>query len=226
LLSTFALQRGSMMAQLGRDAGAAPKPRFRAEGHLTRLEFRPPLDGPRAMKQTDGMQDTENTNWLWGRWSRLALSTALVTMAVDQANKLWMLGVYRIQDRGQVRVTPFLDFVYVVNTGISYNIGSGAVPPWALSAFAVVASAAMAVWVARAATGSLMALSVGLIIGGAIGNAIDRLWLGGVADFYLLHAFGFSWYVFNIADVAIVAGVVGLLYDSFVPSRAGAANAP
>ena len=60
----------------------------------------------------------------------------------------------------------------------------------------------------------------------AIGNAIDRLWLGGVADFYLLHAFGYSWYVFNIADVAIVAGVVGLLYDSFVSSRAGAANAP
>jgi signal peptidase II len=178
------------------------------------------------MKHTNGMRETEKTNWLWGRWSRLALSTALVTMAIDQANKLWMLGVYRIQDRGQVRVTPFLDFVYVVNTGISYNLGAGTVPPWALSAFAVMASVAMAIWVARAATGSLMALSVGLIIGGAIGNAIDRLWLGGVADFYLLHAFGYSWYVFNVADVAIVAGVIGLLYDSFMPSRAGAANTP
>ncbi len=178
------------------------------------------------MKHTVGMQQIENKSWFWGRWSRLALSTALVTMAVDQANKLWMLGVYRIQDRGQVRIAPFLDFVYVVNTGISYNIGSGAIPPLALSAFAVAASVAMAVWVARAATGSLMALSVGLIIGGAIGNAIDRLWLGGVADFYLLHAFGYSWYVFNIADVAIVAGVIGLLYDSFMPSRQGAANAP
>ena len=146
--------------------------------------------------------------------------------AVDQANKLWMLQVYRIQDRGQVRLTPFLDLVFVKNTGISYNLGSGVAPPWALSAFALVASAAMAVWIARAATGSLMAISVGLIIGGAIGNAIDRLWLGGVADFYLLHAFGYSWYVFNIADAAIVAGVFGLLYDSFVPSRSGAANAP
>lgn len=55
-----------------------------------------------------------------------------------------------------------------------------------------------------------MALSVGLIIGGALGNGLDRLWLPGVADFYLLHAFGFNWYVFNIADVAIVAGVCGL----------------
>lgn len=172
------------------------------------------------------MQQSQPTSWVWGTWSRLALSTALVTAAVDQANKLWMLGVYRIQDRGQVRLAPFLDLVFVCNTGISYNIGSGTVPPWALAAFAVVASTAMAVWIARACTGTLMALSVGLIIGGAIGNAIDRLWLGCVADFYLLHAYGYSWYVFNIADVAIVAGVIGLLYDSFVPSREGAANAP
>ena len=55
-------------------------------------------------------------------------------------------------------------------------------------------------------------------MGGAAGNAIDRLVLGGVADFFSLHALGFYWYVFNLADVAIVAGVIGLLYDSFVPS--------
>lgn len=60
-----------------------------------------------------------------------------------------------------------------------------------------------------------MAISLGLIIGGAIGNAIDRLRLGGVADFFSFHAYGFHWYVFNIADVAIVAGVLGLLYESF-----------
>ena len=54
----------------------------------------------------------------------------------------------------------------------------------------------------------------------------EKVWLGGVADFYLLHAFGYQWYVFNIADVAIVAGVIGLLYDSFWPSREGAPNAP
>lgn len=64
-----------------------------------------------------------------------------------------------------------------------------------------------------------MAVSLGLIIGGAVGNGIDRVLLGGVADFFLLHAFGYSWYVFNIADVAIVAGVAGLLYDSMIASR-------
>lgn len=178
------------------------------------------------MNDTGKTGDRSIASWLWGPWSRLALSTALVALAADQANKLWMIAVYRIQDRGQVALTPFLDLVFVKNTGISYNIGSESLSPFALSAFALLASLAMTIWIARAATGGLMALSVGMIIGGAIGNAIDRLWLGGVADFYLLHAFGYSWYVFNIADVAIVAGVVGLLYDSFVPNQKGAANAP
>lgn len=165
-------------------------------------------------------------SWIWGPWSRLGLTIALVSFLVDQANKLWMLGVYRIQDRDQVALTPFLDLVFVKNTGISYGVGSGVVPPWALSLFAVAAAAALASWMAKASSGWLMAASLGLIIGGAAGNAVDRLWLGGVADFYRLHGFGYSWYVFNIADVAIVAGVIGLLYDSFVPSRNDAAKAP
>lgn len=178
------------------------------------------------MHDRERMEQNPTSSLLWGKWSRLMLMTALVTFAVDQTNKLWMLKVFRIQDRERVAVTPFLDLMLMINTGISYSIGANSVPQWALSAFALVASIAMAVWVARAGTGALMAISIGLIVGGALGNAIDRLWLGGVADFYRLHAFGYSWYVFNIADVAIVAGVAGLLYDSFVSSRGGAANAP
>jgi signal peptidase II len=69
-----------------------------------------------------------------------------------------------------------------------------------------------------------VAASLGLIMGGALSNAIDRILLGGVADFFSLHAFGYYWYVFNIADMAIVAGVVGLLYDSLAPSRNRAAK--
>ena len=76
------------------------------------------------------------------------------------------------------------------------------------------ASVGLYVWLVRGPTTRLIAWSLGLVIGGAIGNAIDRLVLGGVADFFSLHAFGFYWYIFNIADVAIVAGVAGLLYDS------------
>jgi len=164
--------------------------------------------------------------WLWGEYAPLAGFVALITLILDQANKLWMILIYGIEERGRVVVTPFLDFVYVLNTGVSYSMFDSASYSWqlGLAAFALVASLAMWVWLCRAGESRLMAWGLGLIIGGAIGNAIDRLWLGGVADFYSLHAFGFYWYVFNIADVAIVAGVVALLYDSFSPSRKDAAK--
>jgi signal peptidase II len=86
----------------------------------------------------------------------------------------------------------------------------------AVKAFAVVA---LAIWMARSKT-LLATLALGLIIGGAIGNGIDRLAYGAVVDFALFHVqIGektFNWYVFNLADVAIVAGVMALLYDSFI----------
>jgi signal peptidase II len=164
--------------------------------------------------------------WLWGPWSRLGLWIAVATLVIDQSHKWWMMVVYRIQDKGRVTVTPFLDLVFVKNLGISYGIGAGTLGQGGLAVFALLAALALAVWLARGATNRLMAMSLGLVIGGAIGNAIDRLHLGGVADFFLLHAFGYSWYVFNIADVAIVAGVVGLLYDSLRANRADAAKRP
>ncbi len=83
-----------------------------------------------------------------------------------------------------------------------------------LCGFSILASMALWVWLAKAGTSRLMAWSLGLIIGGAVGNAIDRAVLGGVLDYFQPHAFGLYWpTVFNIADVAIVAGVAGLLYD-------------
>ncbi len=89
----------------------------------------------------------------------------------------------------------------------------------------MVTSLGLWIWLARSGLGRVMAISLGLIIGGALGNAVDRLVIGGVADFFSLHAFGFYWYVFNIADVAIVAGVIGLLYDSWRTSRNEASKA-
>ena len=164
--------------------------------------------------------------WFEGPFARLGLSTALATFIADQGHKLWMLKVYRIEDRGRVRITPFMDLVHVINPGISYGLFAqdGRNGQLVLAAFALVASVALALWLARSATGSLMAASIGFIIGGALGNALDRLHLGGVADFFSLHAFGYYWYVFNIADVAIVAGVAGLVYDSLRSSRKDAAN--
>lgn len=164
--------------------------------------------------------------FFYGPWSGLAAKVAGATFVIDQAHKWWMLLVYEIESKGRVVVTPFLDLVFVKNTGISYSMFDSSSQAWqvALAGFAVVASLALWMWLARAGTGRLMAWSLGLIIGGALGNALDRLLIGGVADFFSLHAFGFYWYVFNIADVAIVAGVVGLLYDSFFEDRNDAAK--
>jgi signal peptidase II len=164
--------------------------------------------------------------WLVGRYSALGLKTALVAFLVDQSHKFWMLAVYRIQDRGRVRVTPFLDLIHVVNPGISYGLfpQDGQTGQIVLALFALVAAVALALWLARGATNSMMAVSIGLIMGGALANGLDRLLHGGVADFFSLHAYGFYWYVFNIADVAIVAGVIGLVYESFWSSRKDATN--
>jgi signal peptidase II len=158
----------------------------------------------------------ERTSWVWSRFARLAAIVAVATLVIDQAHKYWMLYVYDIQTKGRVTVTPFLDLVFVKNTGISYSLFNqdSQFGQHLLAGFAVVVSILMWGWLNKAATGRLMAVSLALIIGGALGNAIDRVLIGGVADFFSLHAYGFYWYVFNVADVAIVAGVVGLLYDS------------
>lgn len=163
---------------------------------------------------------------LWGPYSRLALQVAAVTFVADQAHKWWMLLVYQIAEKGRVTVTPFLDLVFVKNTGISYSLLDGSSYTWqlVLALFSVVVSLALWMWLASAGTGRLMAWALGLIIGGALGNGLDRVLIGGVADFFSLHAFGYYWYVFNIADAAIVAGVAALLYDSFRGSRNDAAN--
>ncbi|MFM1814914.1 MAG: hypothetical protein RLZ98_1609 [Pseudomonadota bacterium] len=173
------------------------------------------------------MESTMKSGWLWGPYSKLGLGLAAATLIIDQLHKWWTLEVYRLIEKGVVAITPFLNFNFTLNKGISYGLLTqhSREGQLLLASFAFVAAIALAVWLARGATNRIMAASIGLIIGGAISNAIDRLYLGGVADYIQLHAFGYSWYVFNIADVAIVAGVIGLLYDSFWSSRNGAAKA-
>jgi signal peptidase II len=154
-----------------------------------------------------------------GATFRLGVIVAVITAAVDQAVKLWLLYGFDLPGRGRVVLTPFLDLVLAWNTGISYGLFQQAGPlgQWALFALKVVAVVLLALWLAR--TGSrLSSVALGLIIGGAIGNAVDRLVHGAVMDFVLFHitaaAWSFQWYVFNLADAAIVAGVIGLLYES------------
>jgi signal peptidase II len=164
-------------------------------------------------------------NWLWGPVSALGLSVAALVVLIDQAHKAWMLYVYDIGSRGAVTITPFFDLVLVWNQGISYGLlpQDSALGRLGLILFALGASLALAAWLASL-TSRLAAASIGLIIGGAIGNAVDRVVYGAVADFFSFHAFGLEWYIFNIADTAIVAGVVGLLYDSLFGSHKKVGN--
>jgi signal peptidase II len=162
--------------------------------------------------------------WAWGPFSRQALWVIAATFIVDQAHKWWMINVYQIPKGQRIAITPFLDLVYVINKGVSYGLLDNA-GPWPLTAFALLVAGVLWVWLSQLSTSRVMAVSLGLIIGGALANALDRVHLGGVADFFSFHAFGFYWYVFNIADVAIVAGVLGLLYDSFGTSRNDASKA-
>ena len=165
---------------------------------------------------------------LWGPLTGFALMIALAATAIDQAAKLWLLFVLDLGARGIVTITPFLDLVLTWNTGISYGLfrQEGPLGQWALLALKAIAVILLWIWLSRT-TSRLAALSLGLIIGGAIGNGIDRVVYGAVADFVLLHlttaTFSFRWYVFNLADVAIVAGVIGLLYETLMGGDAAKA---
>jgi signal peptidase II len=152
---------------------------------------------------------------------RTGLLAALAVLALDQASKLWLLFVFDIGHRDVVRVAPFFDLVLAWNTGISYGWfqNESAVGQISLTAVKAIAVIVLAIWMARSNTW-IVTLALGMIIGGAVGNAIDRFAYGAVVDFALFHlqigGKTYNWYVFNLADCAIVAGVAALLYDSFV----------
>ncbi len=148
---------------------------------------------------------------------RLGFLAALTTLALDQASKLYLLFVDPLSQREPVRLAPFLDLIVVWNRGISYGMFQQDTEfgRWALVVLSVAAAVGLLVWLRRAGT-PLLAAALGLIVGGAVGNAIDRVAYGAVFDFVHFHVGSFSWYVFNIADAAIVAGVAGLVYDSLV----------
>ncbi len=161
------------------------------------------------------------SRYFWGRLSALGLAVAALVLLIDQAAKFWLVYPFDLASRGAVSVTPFIDFVLTWNTGISYGLfpQQGLLGQSALLAIKVAAVIFLWVWLSRAPS-RLIAVALGMIIGGAVGNAADRLHWPGVMDFVLFHVetagFSFRWYVFNLADTAIVAGVIGLLYESLV----------
>ncbi len=154
-----------------------------------------------------------------GPYLGLGLVIALATFVLDQVTKYAVLYGLDLAARGKIYVAPFADFVLAMNRGISYGLfpQDGELGRWVLFSIKIAASVLFFFWLRRAVT-PVVAASLGLLIGGALGNALDRAVHGAVVDFVALHAFGFRWYVFNVADAAIVAGVIGLLYDALRPN--------
>lgn len=164
------------------------------------------------------VQSKPGSSLAWGPLTALGATVAGLTLALDQAAKFTMLSGLDLR-AGPIALTRFAELVLNWNRGISYGLfqQTGPVGVWALFAFKVAAVAFLWMWLARV-TQRLTAASLGLIIGGALGNAVDLLHWPGVLDFVFLHLetarIDFRWYVFNLADVAICAGVVGLLSES------------
>jgi signal peptidase II len=163
-----------------------------------------------------------------GPFTRLGAATAGLVFALDLALKAWVIFWFDLGAKGVVKLAPGVDLVLTWNTGISYGLfqQDSAVGRWILIAITGVAVVLLGLWLTRTQA-RLSAIALGLIIGGALGNAVDRLAYGAVADFLLLYVAGrdwrFDWYVFNLADAAIVAGVIGLMYESLWHDRAAKA---
>jgi signal peptidase II len=140
-----------------------------------------------------------------------SLLVGLLAFALDRGHKFLQIDMLGWRGGEIVPVTGFFDYVLVWNPGVSYGLLND-LPVWALGAIAIVAIAALALWWSRAAD-PLVRFGLMLAIGGAVSNALDRLLYGAVADFFHFHWQAWSFYIFNIADVAITSGVLLLLLD-------------
>jgi signal peptidase II len=147
---------------------------------------------------------------------------AAAVVALDQAAKYWILHVFDLPSKASVPVAGPFHLTMVWNRGVSFGLLRAEVDltRWALAAFSVIVAVFLAVWVRNAVRG-LMALALGLVIGGAVGNVIDRIRFGAVADFLDFSRLWFPW-IFNVADAAITCGIVLLLVDMLLQDRAQA----
>jgi len=153
------------------------------------------------------------------RWTRWLVLSALVVIA-DMATKAWVSHAFV---RGEVlEVTPFFNLVLTHNTGAAFSFlaSAGGWQRWFFTAIAVAISIAIVVLLARGRGDAWISAALALVLGGALGNLDDRLTLGEVVDFVQLHAAGYYWPAFNVADSAITVGVAFLVWDSLRQRRA------
>lgn len=153
-------------------------------------------------------------------WGWRAYAIAAVVLVLDQLSKYWILSVVRLPERATMEVFWPLQFTRIWNEGVSFGLlqAEHDLVRWGLVAFSLGVAVLLSVW-ARSQTRLLPALGLGLVIGGAIGNAIDRARFGAVVDFIDFDRLGFFPWIFNIADSGITIGVILLLLDSLRPQR-------
>jgi signal peptidase II len=150
----------------------------------------------------------------------LGVVIGLVVLAADQASKYWVLHIIHLPELGSIAILPVLNLTFVENRGITFGLlnSGGGFAAAALAAVALAVVVGLGIWLRRAET-ALVAGALGAICGGAIGNVLDRARLGYVVDFIHAHVGDWSWYVFNVADAAIVCGVAALVLDSLIGRR-------
>ena len=151
---------------------------------------------------------------------------ALAVFVLDQLSKYWIVEVVRLQERGWVEVAPFLTLTWVANVGVSMGLfpASGDTMRWLLVAGTAAIAGVVAVWIAREAN-RVDGLALGLVLGGAAGNILDRIRLGYVVDFVHLAYKSFDFkYVFNVGDAAITIGVAVLLARAVFAARTAPAR--
>ena len=156
-------------------------------------------------------------------WAAYAFAAAVIVL--DQITKAWMLYGLHIREVGQIRVLePIFNLTFVLNRGVSFGLLTGGeTGRWLLTVFSVAVAGLLAFWATRADR-RLLITAIGLIMGGALGNVIDRIRFGGVVDFLDFSGLYFPG-VFNVADSAISIGVVLLILDSFVSERSAKVGA-
>lgn len=159
---------------------------------------------------------------VWGRFSGLGAMIAIFGFGADRLHKWWMLSVYDMPARGRVEITSWFDVVMAWNKGVSYGLfqAETAIGRIGLILFALAVVIGLGLWLAKVES-KVTAVAIGLVIGGALGNVLDRFLYGAVADFFSFHGFGFYWYVFNVADIWISMGVGLILLESVFPGVFG-----
>jgi signal peptidase II len=149
---------------------------------------------------------------------RLGLLIAASVLIVDQVSKTYLVGLMEQYPAG-IEVTSFFNLIMVWNTGVSFGmLAGGETTRWILVGIGILISIAVVVWLKKA-TNKPLAMGLGLVLGGAIGNIIDRIHYGAVADFFDFDLVFMRWPAFNVADMAIVCGVLLLLLENLFQGK-------